>query len=165
MIRLEKEKLIKIIELARENESVDVEQLLDLVVDDSVEEKNGKNGYKIWNKEDENELIRLLESDMPYRDIAKKMNRKRTTLYTKAHELRRSGRLNDKSEFENNNQPYDKDETMVLLNVLQLFGEVKKIPDYYMDYLVDMLGRNKRALRVKLYSLQKEVDEDDRIRW
>lgn len=182
VIKIEKEKLLMIINIARTNVDINLEDLLKLA---SVEiEENKKEvdqeseqsflelepepvkkvpkkltkkrvSRKKWTTNEETDFIKMVESKVDYGYISKKLNRTVGALYNKAHELRDAGRLTDfNNEYENSNKPYSESDLKLLDEVYRAYGEVSSIPDRYFTVLGKRIGRSSEAVRTRMYHIQ-----------
>lgn len=183
IIKVEKNKLIKIVELARNNRGINIDDLLQLamvevepkkevekeveyeqeIIELDPEEVIKKDTKKEkvyrkrrWTTGEEQNFIKMVESEVDYGYMAKKFKRSKNALYNKAHELREAGRLDDMNikMYPNSNKPYSESEEKLMQDVINKCGGVTKVHDWWLNKLSSDLGRSTEAIRTRLYFLQ-----------
>lgn len=184
IIKIEKEKLIKIVELARNNRGINIDDLLLLASVDLESEKEvkkeveyeqdeikldvprkvKKHTKKSWSTNEENKFIKMVESGVDYEYMVEKLGRTKASLYNKANLLRSAGRLNDKNnEHSNSGKPYSKEDDQMLLEALNRWNEVADIPEVMIQRLSHFTGRSSDAVKTRLYYMKNgDYDYDQR---
>lgn len=167
MIKIEKEKLIKIIELARQNRGINVNDLLSLAsikldpeeeTKDEADKKSKQRELKTWTKSEEKHFIDLIQNGTNYLDIANKLGRSLGSVYNKAHQLRVAGHLLKDKRYPNSNNAYDEEEDALLIDTFTRYQEITDIPDIWIERIAEAVGRTKEAIVTRMYILKKGLE-------
>lgn len=178
LIRIEKSKLVKIVELARNNRGINIDDLLQLAMvdvepekivekevayeqevieldpDEMVAVKRRKTHTKrLWTTDEEKNFIKMFKKGLSYKYMSKILGRTESALRTKVYFLRKNNLLPDNTEKDN---AYTKQEKDLFNYLLILHKEPKKVPKKVIEEVAENLNRTESGIINQLYLAYKE---------